>query len=99
MAEARDRAEWQRTAWLLCHVLNAMNFDEHAERLEPGDCNPYVLQDREKSGPKSQQFKGTVIPYDPKILIARQEAYLRMKRGDSPPPPNPEVQEKKPLKA
>jgi hypothetical protein len=83
MADARDRAEWHRTAWLLCHVLN-MASSEDSKPITPEDCNPYALRERRLSGEEDERNKPLVIPYNPAILIAMQERHKQLQNPEPP---------------
>lgn len=48
-AEARQRAEWERTSWLLAKIHNA-NCARRADMIAPNDVNPMYRGPRRGSG-------------------------------------------------
>ena len=50
-AEARQAAEWERTAWLLAKIHNT-NCARKADAISPNDVNPMYRGERRKGGQK-----------------------------------------------
>jgi len=81
MADARDRAEWNRAAWLSCDIANSFRMDDESPALEPGDRNPYILAERARRAAKGGQKakKSENLPYNPNVLenIQKRNEQLR----------------------
>jgi hypothetical protein len=49
MAEARDKAEYGRVAWMCSFIHNCNMHSEDDEPIEVQDCNPYLLEAKIKA--------------------------------------------------
>lgn len=84
MAEARDRDQWDRLAWLLAEIDNAGKSlarcfcEEEIEPTLPDDKSLYVLiaeAEKEEAAGKAKRPRRApgVAEYDPRVLQARQD--------------------------
>ncbi|MDR2169441.1 MAG: hypothetical protein LBP59_04795 [Planctomycetaceae bacterium] len=51
MAQARNRAEWNRTAYLAATLINSNPFRKSTRMIQPNELNPYTQKPQQKKKP------------------------------------------------